>query len=192
MTVPAEVLHTALAGGLVLLLLTVAEIWRCCLKPPVEWTRKLVHVGAGAVAATFPWLLQSHWSVLTLSLVFVILLWWTRSRGLLPSVHNVGRKTQGGLYYPLAIYVLFVISHGRPTFYLISMFVLGLSDALAALLGRRYGRLTFAVQEDRRSLEGSAVFFVSTFLCTHLPLLLLILCVVQRNASKSKPGPSKP
>jgi dolichol kinase len=58
-------------------------------------------------------------------------------------------------------------------FYLISILALVVSDTFAAVLGSSYGRVGYAVERDRRTVEGSAVFFFSTFLICHLPLLLL-------------------
>jgi hypothetical protein len=47
------------------------------------------------------------------------------------------------------------------------------SDAAAAVLGSIYGRTTYEVESDRRSIEGSVVFFLAIFLAIHLPLLLM-------------------
>ncbi|HEX2094646.1 MAG TPA: hypothetical protein VHG28_19735, partial [Longimicrobiaceae bacterium] len=151
-----------------------AELWRKLANPPVEWTRKAVHTGGGVIAAGFPWISASHWTVLALGAAFALILWGTRRLGLLQSVHGVARKSEGGLYYPLAIYLLFRIASPTPVFYLISILALVVSDTMAALVGTTYGRITYSVEaEDRRSLEGSAVFFLATFLGVHLPLLLL-------------------
>jgi phytol kinase len=113
-----------------------------------------------------------HWTVLALALGFAVIIFGTRRLGLLQSIHGVERRSQGGIYYPLAIYLLFVIAAGQPVFYLISLLVLMVSDSLAALLGSEYGKAIYLVESDRRSLEGSAVFLLTTFLAVHLPLLL--------------------
>src|SRR2546428_23364 len=47
------------------------------------------------------------------------------------------------------------------------------SDPAAGLLGRACGRLAFFAASDRKSVEGSAAFFVAAFLGVHLALLLL-------------------
>ncbi|TVP54073.1 MAG: hypothetical protein EA351_13955 [Gemmatimonadales bacterium] len=141
--------------------------------PPREWTRKFVHVSGGLVAAVLPWLIESHWTVLALGIALAALLWGTRRVGWLQSVHGVERETEGGLYFPLAIYLLFLLAADRPVFYLTSVLVLVVADTAAAVLGSAYGRSTYSVETDRRSIEGSAVFFLMAFLSVHLPLLLL-------------------
>lgn len=172
-TPAGEVARAALAGAGFLLLFAIAESWRRLGNPAVEWTRKLVHFGGGLIAASFPWLFASVWTVMALGGAFFGILWLTRRAGTLQSVHGVSRRSEGGLYFPIAVVVLFVIASGRPVFYLISMLALVVSDAVAAVLGSAYGRLGYEVESDRRTVEGSVVFFLSTFLLAHLPLLLL-------------------
>lgn len=172
-TIEGEIVRAAVVGGAFLLLFATAEAWRVLGDPPVEWTRKLVHLGAGLIAATFPWLFARHWTVLLLGAAMFLILWGTRRVGLLRSVHGVARKSEGGLYYPVAVYLLFVIARGYPPFYLVALLALVVSDTAAAVLGSSYGRFRYTVERDRRSIEGSAVFFFSTFLVVHLPLLLL-------------------
>jgi hypothetical protein len=50
---------------------------------------------------------------------------------------------------------------------------MSVSDALAALVGGKYGAIKFDVEGSLKSLEGSAVFFFAAFLCIHFPLLLM-------------------
>lgn len=138
----------------------------------MEWTRKAVHIGGGVVALGFPWIFRSPWTVLALGAGFGAILWGTRRLGVLGSVHAVERRSEGGIFYPVAIVALFLIGRHQPVFYGIALGALVLSDALAALVGTAYGRLVYTVEGDRRSVEGSVVFLLVTFLAAHLPLLL--------------------
>lgn len=168
-----ELFNAVLIGAAFLAIFVAAELWRKVSAPPVEWTRKLVHFGGGVVAAFFPWLLSSHWTVLALGAGFLAILWGSRRMGLLQSVHGVARRSEGGIYFPIAIYLVFLIGAGHPVSYFISVLVLVVADAAAAVFGSAYGRLHFDVERDKRSLEGSTVFFVTTFVIVHLSLLLL-------------------
>lgn len=171
--VTRELLAAGLVGVGFLLVFAIAELWRRVGNPPVEWTRKLVHFCGGLIAATFPWVFHTRWSVVMLSVVFGLILWGSRRLGLLASVHSVERKSEGGFWYPVAVLLVYLLARGQPVFYLISILALVVADALAAVLGAEYGRRIYTVETDRRSLEGSAVFFFATFLIAHLPLLLL-------------------
>jgi dolichol kinase len=149
------------------------ELWYRRLRPPVEWTRKTLHVAFGIAAGALPWILGSHWTFLVLAVVIAVLLHWARRKGLLPSLFDVERRSWGEIYFPLGVYLLFVVSAGHRVFYLISLITLVLCDALAALLGSSYGRHRYQVALGHRSLEGSAVFLFLSFVGTLLPLLLL-------------------
>ncbi len=168
-----ELLRAAGVGALFLLVFAAAEAWRHWGEPRPEWTRKLVHVCGGLVSLALPWLVRSHWTVLGLGATLAAILLLTRRLGVLRSVHGVERRSEGGVYFPIAVYAIFLLAAEQPAFYLISVLTLVVSDALAALVGTSYGRMRFRVERDRRSVEGSVVFFLATFMAVHLPLLLL-------------------
>jgi dolichol kinase len=153
-------------------LFTAAELWRRHGSPPVEWTRKLVHLGGGAVSATFPWLFAHQWTVLAIALGAIGAFALGRRRDLLLSVTGVERRSRGEVWFPVGVYLLFVVARHTPVFWLIALSALVFSDTAAALIGRAYGRLGYVVGEDRKSLEGSLVFMVVTFLAVHVALLL--------------------
>ncbi len=128
-----------------------------------ELTRKISHVGSGLVVVTMPWAVGSHWTVLALAGGFVVILGGSKILGLLPSVHRVSRKTSGAEYYPVAVYLTYVLSAGNPLLYCVPMLVMAFSDTGAAIVGRRYGIVRYRVIEDYRSLGGSVTFFGLTF-----------------------------
>ena len=169
----SELIRAALVGTGFLLIFGVAEAWRTLGHPSAELSRKSVHFAGGLLVLAFPWIFTSRWTVIGLVSVFAFLIWGTARVGLLKSVHGVARKTEGGLFYPLAVALLFVLAYDNPAFYLVAALTLIVSDAAAALLGTAYGTVTYSVEEDRRSLEGSISFLVITFLVVHLPLLLM-------------------
>lgn len=149
-----------------------AELWRRRAAPPVEWTRKFVHMGGGVVSGTFPWLFAHQWPVLVIAVVAVTGLALGRRHDLLPSVTAVERRSRGEVWFPVGVYLLFVVARHSPVYWLIALSTLVLSDTAAALIGRAYGRFAYVVGDDRKSLEGSVVFLVATFLAVHGVLLL--------------------
>jgi dolichol kinase len=167
-----EVVRVAAVGTVFLAIFATAELWRRRLHPPTEVTRKFIHFAGGLVVLSFPWVFTTHWSVLALGVSSLTLMTLGRRFGFLPSLHDVTRRSKGEIHYAIAVYLLFVIARHQPIYYAISLFTLIVSDALAALLGQAYGRWTYTVESGRKSWEGSAVFFLVTFLGVHLTLLL--------------------
>jgi len=164
------------AGGALtvafLLLIGLAELWRVVGSPPVEWTRKLVHCGGGVASLAIPLVIESHWVVLVLAAGMGAVFLISRGLGWLPSLHAVERRTRGVEYYPVSVYVLFLLTPGRPWMYVSCLLVLALADALAALVGKRFGRIRYEVDGNEKSLEGSAAFFGVTLAVIAVPILL--------------------
>lgn len=171
----SDILSGLIIGGIYLLIFAAAELWRYFGSPEVEKTRKFVHLSGGLVTLSFSYIFKTHWTILALSIVFFAIIKVTKKYGWLKSVHGVERESSGGLYFPIAIYATFLFNsiNGTPHFYLISILVLSISDSLAALIGTSYGFKLYNVEEGKRSLEGSIMFFFSTFIITHTGLLLL-------------------
>ena len=167
-----ELARLALVAAAFLALFGAAELWRRHGAPPVEWTRKLVHMGGGVISATFPWVFAHQWPVLAIALGAIGAFALGRRHELLRSVTAVERRSRGEVWFPVGVYLLFVVARHTPVFWLIALSALVFSDTAAALIGRTYGRLGYMVGEDRKSLEGSLVFLVVTFLAVHVALLL--------------------
>lgn len=149
---------------------------RCGLHP--ETSRKSVHIAMGLVTLSFPWLFREAWPVLLLAVLAVAALVGTRLLKPLRErfggvLHGVERHSLGELYFPLAVAALFLLSSGNRLLYMIPLLTLTLADAVAALVGVRYGQHRFCTSEGTKSAEGSLAFFMVAFLSAHVPLLLL-------------------
>jgi phytol kinase len=78
----------------------------------------------------------------------------------------------GEVYFPLGIAGLYILSGGDPLRFSIPILLLALADALAALIGIRYGQRHYTTAEGYKTVEGSLAFFITAFFSVHLPLLL--------------------
>ena len=166
------ILALSIAFALVFLL---GEFLRRKVKISPEASRKTVHIGGCLVALTLPAALKSHWSVLVMAIIATLAILVGKRRRLLPSLDDVTRETRGSIYHPIAIYLCFLIAQllQRPSYFVIAMLVMGLSDSIAALTGVAYGRKKYLVEgADTKSIEGSVCFFLSTFIIVEIALLL--------------------
>jgi phytol kinase len=170
-----------LAAGLVLIALTVLIVGLRICRLRWHWqpetVRKLVHIGMGTVALTFPWIFSSALPVFVLaSVAFVMLLglryvpWLKTTMG--GVIDAVDRVSAGELYFPAGIALSFWLSDGDPLLYCVPILILTLADAVAALVGIRYGTKLFTTLEGTKSYQGSFAFFVMAFFCAYLPLRL--------------------
>ncbi len=163
-TLVRELVGAGIISVSILALFVVAELIHRLADVPTERTRKLTHVGAGAVVASLPWLLQSHWTVLILSFSFFGLLALGKVTGLLGSIHRIRRRSGGAYYYPFAVYLLYLLADGDKLLYLLPILIMALSDTAAALVGQRFGQRSYRVLDGSRTLEGSSTFLGLTFL----------------------------
>jgi phytol kinase len=141
-----------------------------------EGSRKIVHIGMGAVCMTFPWLFSSAWPVVWLALGALIALSAVRLVPLLREqfggvLQGVARKSYGEFAFIAGVTGAFVLSHGNTLEYIVPVAVLTFADSLAALAGVRTGVSRFTIFGATRSLEGSAVFFAVALLCVAIPFV---------------------
>lgn len=130
-----------------------------------EWQRKILHVGLGLTAVTFPWLFDATWQVLTVCLMGILILVAVRKvpclrRTVGRTLHDVQRTSAGELLFAVAIILLFALAHTTPVCYVLPLVILTLADTAAALVGRQWGRHRFAVLDGEKSWEGVIAFGV--------------------------------
>lgn len=136
-----------------------------------EVSRKVIHVGSGLIACSFPFIFHEAWPVLiitgaSLSFTLSSQISLTLKNSIGKLVTGVKRKSIGDILFPAGVAVLFLLSHGNKVLYLIPLLVLTFADALAALVGLRYGSLYYVTSEGKKTTEGSVAFFLTAFLST--------------------------
>ena len=154
------------------------RIWAQPLGLSSELSRKIIHIGMGLICTCFPLFFSALWPVLLLAAIALLILVMIR---LLPALknsigatlHGINRPSLGEIYFPVAVTTVWIVSSNRPLFYSLSILVLALADSFAALVGTRYGQRRYTTKEGYKTWEGSFFFFLVTFLCLHIPLLLL-------------------
>jgi phytol kinase len=178
-------LGVATVVGLLLAVMGGLRLYQCLCNPHPELVRKLLHMGMGLLTLSFPWLFNEAWPIVVLGVLSVGGMLALRLvqglRGTLGCVvSGVSRTSLGEVYFPLAVAILFLLylyGDYRDTtrgvlLYCIPILLLTLADAMAALVGVRYGHAHYQTSDGRKSIEGSLAFFFVAFFCAHVPLLL--------------------
>jgi len=140
-----------------------------------ERSRKLVHVGMGIVALSFPWLFATPLPVDILAgaaglgmLAVRVVPALQRRFGCV--LHDVNRRSYGEFAFIAGIGIAFSIAHGDLLVYELPIAVLTFADSAASLVGGAYGSHRFRTFDGFKSLEGSAAFFVVAVACVAFPL----------------------
>jgi dolichol kinase/4-hydroxybenzoate polyprenyltransferase len=159
------------------LMLTVAQLRRRLALDP-EATRKIVHIGSGMLAMSFPWLFREPVHVVITCAISALLLAVCRHTELFPCrlknvLGGVNRRSGGEYYFPLAVAAVFLLSRGDLALFLIPVAVLTFADTAAAVIGSRWGLTRYFALAGRKSVEGSGAFFVVALVFGAVMLSLL-------------------
>lgn len=157
-------------------MLSLLRLWQRRAQPDAELVRKLLHIGMGVFALSFPLLFTTVWQaavLCVLSLGMLVALQrvtWLRQRfGTV--LGEVRRCSQGELYFVLGLTTLFCLARHSLLLYVIPLLILTLADAAAALVGRHYGRHRFATLGGAKSVEGALACFAVTTMTTYSVLV---------------------
>ncbi len=159
-------------------LLAVGEVlWRFFDLQP-ELSRKLIHVGAGmwvfGVLALF-----NRWESGLLPFATFIGLNYLFYRYRVVGAMDTSNSSPGTVYFAVSVTLLFGLLWrpdgpvDRVPIAVAGVMAMTWGDALAALIGRRYGRHRYQVGGSERSWEGSIAMFVVSAAAMFLVLLLL-------------------
>lgn len=145
-----------------------------------EWSRKVVHIGAGAVVL-IAWAFQlSAWITVPASAVVTLLAALNHRIRVLPAVEDVDRHSYGTIAYGASITLLFLLFWPeRPDCVVAGVMVMALGDGLAGVVGPLVVSPSWQVFSQRRSLVGTAVMAAVSLgvlaavaaLCAGLPQL---------------------
>lgn len=153
-------LRQALGVGLVglwlallaLLALAIRQRWNA----HGEWSRKLVHIGGGAVVPLAWWFGIERWLAIPAAATITLLAWFNHRRRLLPAIEDVGRASYGTVAYGASITLLLLLFWPqRPDAVCAGVLVMALGDGLAGLIGPRIPSPSWRVLGERRSLLGT-------------------------------------
>ena len=126
-----------------------------------EIARKLVHAGSGIVAAALP-LLVSYRQIAAIALGFAVLMVVVRRFRLLAALNGVERVSYGEVWFPLGVAALAAF-FPHAAAYVYGTLVLGLADAIAAVVGVRLGRRRLPLVRGK-TVWGSAAFCATALL----------------------------
>lgn len=152
---------------LVGVLVAAAELVRRMMNGGSEMTRKFVHVVAGVLMMSSPFVFHSGIPVLVITGIMVIATFLSIKLDFLKSLHGTDRTSYGTTYHPLSFFILVLLFWDRsPEILTISISILAIPDALAAMVGQRVKDPHYIELDlERKTVEGTLTMFVSSLLC---------------------------
>lgn len=162
------------------LLLSTVEVLKRKLFISNNFSRRLAHIGAGAINITAP-LFVSPVAIITVNVLFAGLLLVGRNTNYFSAVQTANRKTFGDVYFPLGIIAAAVLLLPNNVIaFQYGVAIMGISDALAGFVGERWGRKTVSIFNTQKTILGAIVFYFSSLVITLIlaPQLLPIVFIL--------------
>jgi phytol kinase len=134
--------------------------------------RKFVHAGMGLVILIIPWFTHL-WIALIPPVLFTLINLIDYRFGWFSQIQGEDAGNVGTVLYPISYIVLMLIFFHTRWWGLavLGMFAMAFGDAGASIIGRAFGRTTYTVEGEVRSVEGSVAMFAVTFVITFIVLL---------------------
>jgi phytol kinase len=139
----------------------------------VEFTRKFIHIAVGMWAYGAVLMFERRTFAIIPPLAFVAINAFSYWQGTFKAMETGEKGQLGTIYFPISFAALIWLLWDRPCLLVASLMPMTWGDALAAVVGRRIGRRRYTVAGSTRSLEGSAVMFLVSWVATLVPLMLL-------------------
>jgi phytol kinase len=134
--------------------------------------RKISHICCGLLTATTPFFLNYESLIITF-VVLIILTIISKFLNIFKGIELSEKRNWGTVFFPIGILLnLIIFFPTNPSIFIISILILGISDALAALVGRNYGKIKINGFQ-KKTIEGTATFFLSTFLILFVSLVFI-------------------
>lgn len=163
-----------------LLILEAIRRWR---KLPTDFTRKLVHIGAGMWLWAILLLFDHWWLAIIPTGTFIIFNAIFLRYRIFSAMDPKEGATPGTVYFAFSCTLLLAVFHvnwelGFPRGYeylaMAGIMAMTWGDAAAAIIGKRFGKHTFRVSgTNKRTIEGSIACFVTTFIAVAITLAIL-------------------
>ena len=138
-----------------------------------EFTRKVIHISVGMWAFGTVLLFEHWYFAIIPPLSFVVLNYISYRQETFKAMETGEKGNLGTVYFPISFSIIICLLWTRPNLLVASLMPMTWGDALAAVLGRRYGQRKYSVLGSTRSVEGSLAMFLVSWLSTFLALLLL-------------------
>ena len=137
-----------------------------------DFTRKFIHITVGMWSVGTVLLFERWYMAIIPPASFILINYISYRQETFKAMETGEKGNLGTVYFPLSFSVIIALFWGRPHLLVGSLMPMTWGDALAAVVGSRYGRLRYALWGSTRSLEGSVSMFLLALVATFLALWL--------------------
>ena len=139
-----------------------------------ESNRRVVHIFIGTFVTLSPIVFTSYLPPATLAFIFIILNYFAYSNQRFKGIHSQSRITFGTIYFPIGYFIITVFFWQYTELIIISLSILTIADPIASYVGENTSNNNeFIIWEDKKTVEGTAAFFITSTVIVFLLAQLL-------------------
>ncbi len=170
----SNLLAVAISFVYVFAILGVAEALRKIFKLPVEFTRKVVHIGVGMWSFGTAALFTNKWYAILCPAAFIGLNTISYKRGLFLAMESNDKSNLGTVYFPIAFVLIILLAFdvNKPMM-VAALMPMTWGDSFAAIIGKRFGKHHYTIGGTTRSIEGSATMFIMSLVSVLIVFVVL-------------------
>jgi len=136
---------------------------RWVFKGGTAFTRKFVHIGVGMWVVGTVLLFESWQTAIIPPLSFVVINYVSYRRDVFKAMELADKRNLGTVYFPISFAVLIALCWAKPSVLVGSLMTMTWGDAMAAIVGQRWGKHPLPGGLRGKSWEGSAAMFLASF-----------------------------
>ena len=139
----------------------------------VVLNRKILHIGVGNILFILP-LFDSRFAMAGLAAApFILITFLISPYSPLKTVSKTSSKGHrlGLVYYAISWTILALLFFENPVIIAVGIAAMSFGDGFASIIGVKYGKRTYNVSGDKKSIEGSTAMFIFTVLTITMSLL---------------------
>ena len=133
-------------------------------------TRKFVHVSVGMWIVGTALLFTNRWIAVIPPLTFILINYVSYRMDIFKAISTKDKRNLGTVYFPISFSLIILIFWSKLPVVVGGLMPMTWGDALAAVIGQRWGKHRFTVLGSTKSWEGSAAMAVASFVSVFITL----------------------
>jgi phytol kinase len=148
----------------------IAEAMRKWRGYSTDFTRKFIHIAVGTWSVGTVLLFDRWYMAVIPAVSFILINYISHRRETFKAMETGDKGNLGTVYFPFSFAIVIPLFWNQPHLLVASLMPMTWGDAMAAVLGSRYGQFRYTLWGSTRSLEGSISMFLFAFVATFLAL----------------------
>jgi phytol kinase len=136
-----------------------------------SFSRKFVHVGVGMWVLGTVALFKSWQLAVIPPLSFILVNYISYRQDVFKGMESKDKRNLGTVYFPISFSLIIALFWAKPAVVVAGLMPMVWGDALAAVIGERWGKHRYSVFAETKSWEGSAAMLIASFASVLIVLL---------------------